>query len=63
MKQRYNILAQAISESELFILEDAINLYIQQCTDDRKQIAETLRADIINARRWRHQFGKSSHDD
>ena len=51
----YERLSRILTEPELCYLEELIP------EDDKDR--EELRALITAARRWRHQYGKSSHED
>ena len=62
MITRYEMLAKIFGEGELILLEDAIRKYTPpELTEKSQDIWEDLQSDIIKARRWRHQFGKSQH--
>ena len=55
INMRYDKIAKIFTETELLLIEDALNAYIKQ------DIPAELMQDIVTARRWLHQFGKSQH--
>lgn len=62
MNNRYAKLAKILSEGELILLEDAIQKYTPpKLTDKRQDMWDDLQSDIIKARRWAHQLGKTEH--
>lgn len=57
--KRYESIAKVFGEAELVLLEDALRKYEQDnLTEKGEDLFDKLRADIIMARRWAHQFGK-----
>lgn len=54
-RRDYERLSRILNMSDLLYLENLIP------KDDKEH--EELRNLIVDARRWRHQFGKSDHND
>lgn len=64
MNKRYGAISVVFSYGELIILEDALRRF-EQCNPGFSDIGQTLfddlLSDVVAARRWVHQFGKSQH--
>lgn len=62
MAQRYDKISRVFSYGELIFLEDALRKYEQEnLSEHGREVFDDLKSDIIMARRWAHQFGKSQH--
>lgn len=64
MSKRYVLISAVFSYGELIVFEDALRHYEQSnpgFTEKGQDLFDTLLSDVVTARRWVHQFGKSQH--